>query len=170
MRKLSVVVKAPGPLRVERLSDGRRHLVRSLVLSIGGEDLRIPSGFVTDFSSWPRFLSFVLGFVAIGLALFGAPTYSIVAVVAILLLSLGPRFSRTDVAGVAHDFLFQLGKWGYDGRKVGFVEANRVWYAVARAGQDGASAGFFWAWAGRIGLFLGSWPVWLRYRLSDLGP
>ena len=128
-----VVMLPPGPLQVERMPDGRRCLLRDLALTINGEALTVPAGFVTDYSSWPRCLP-------------------------------GPSFKRIDVAGVAHDFLFKLGTWGYDGRDVGFIEANRVWFLVARAGQEGAAAGWFWAWLGRVGLFLGSWPVWLRYR------
>lgn len=125
---------ASGPLRVERMNDGRRRLLRRLDLLIGDELLSIPRDFITDYSSWPRLLP-------------------------------GPRFSRIDVAGIAHDFLFQLGTWGYEGRPVTFIEANRVWYHVARAGSNPAArAGFLSAWIGRAGLFVGSWPVWLRYR------
>jgi hypothetical protein len=126
-----------GPMRVERQSDGRRRLLRKLVLRIDSRDLEIPRDFVTDFSSWPRLLP-------------------------------GPAFHRIDVAGVAHDFLFKVGKWGYGGERIGFVAANRVWFAVARAGESPrARAGWLTAWAGRVGLLLCSWPVWMKYRRAN---
>jgi len=81
----------------------------------------------------------------------------------------GPAMHRMDVAGVVHDYIFQTHRLGEGGRKVGYVEANRIWFDVARAGQEDASAGCFWGWAGRIGLFVGAWPTWLRYRRLDTG-
>lgn len=135
---MTVKMLPPGPLQTERLPDGRRRLLRDLNLEIGGEPLCVPKGFVTDYSSWPRCLP-------------------------------GPRFSRIDVAGVVHDALFWWGRWGAepDARPVSFVEANRTWHKVARAGQEESRAGWLSAWSGRIGLFLGSWPVWIKYRRQD---
>ena len=130
---MTVKMLPPGPLQTERLPDGRRRLLRPLRLEIGGELAEIPTSFVTDYSSWPRFLP-------------------------------GPSFKRVDVAGVVHDWCFQHATLGEGGREIGYVESNRIWYVVARAGQEDAAAGWFWGWCGRIGLFCGAWGVWLRYR------
>ena len=46
----------PGPLQVERLANGRRKLLRDLCVLIDDELFKVPHGFVTDFSSWPRWL------------------------------------------------------------------------------------------------------------------
>jgi len=132
----TVKMLPPGPIQTERLPDGRRRLIRPLRLSIGGELVLIPEGFVTDFSSWPRWLP-------------------------------GPAMHRMDVAGIVHDYLFQYGRLGLGGRKIGYVESNQAWFAVARGGQEVASAGWFWGWCGRLGLFVGSWPIWLKYRRRD---
>jgi hypothetical protein len=119
------------------MSDGRRRLLRDLNLRIVDEELTVPENFETDYSSWPRLLP-------------------------------GPSFKRIDIAGVVHDALFQWGTWGIAGRPVTYAEANRVWYVVARAGDHpDARASWFWAWAGRIGLLVGSWLVWLKYRRRD---
>jgi len=126
----------PGPLQVERLPDGRRRLLRELKIQVGDDVIKVPANFVTDFSSWPRALP-------------------------------GPDFSKIDVAGVVHDALFRWGRIGEskDSRKVGYVEANRIWYEVARAGShDDAKASWLGAWLGRCGLFVGAWPTWMRYR------
>jgi hypothetical protein len=136
---MDVKLLSPGPLQVERLANGRRMLLRDLNLRIGERKLTIPAGFVTDFSSYPRWLP-------------------------------GPAFHRIDVAGVAHDLLFQTGRWGAakDAPRVNFIEANRVWYWVARAGKKKDSrASWFWAWIGRGGLAAFSWPIWLKYRAAD---
>ena len=94
---MSVEIHPPGRLQTEQLADGRRRLLRDLVLEIDGRSLTIPSGFVTDYSSWPRWLP-------------------------------GPRWSKIDTAGVAHDFLFKTQAWS--GRLVTYREANRIWYTV----------------------------------------
>jgi len=147
---------------------GRRRLVRDLNLEINGRPLKIDEGFVTDYSSWPRIVAFALGLFAIGLVWLGAPAWEITVSLILMMLAIGPRFSRTDVAGTTHDFLFQLGTWGVGGEKVSFIEANRTWQTVAMAGTyASARVGFFWGWAGRIGLFLVSWPVWIKYRMQD---
>lgn len=80
----------------------------------------------------------------------------------------GPRQARIKIAGIVHDTAFQLGTFGAGGREISFIEANRLWYRVARAGSHkGAKAGWVWAWVGRIGLGIGSLPTWLRYRRAD---
>jgi hypothetical protein len=78
----------------------------------------------------------------------------------------GPAFHRIDLAGVCHDHMFATGMWGDE--PVTFFEANRVWFDVARAGSiKSARANWLWAWVGRIGLGLFSYPVWWHYRLRD---
>ena len=130
----SVELLPPGRLQVERMPDGRRRLLRDLNLKILDEKLSIPGNFETDYSSWPRYLP-------------------------------GPSFKRIDIAGVVHDALFRWATWGTGGRPVTYSEANRVWQLVARAGDHRESrASWFWAWAGRIGLFVASWPVWWKYK------
>jgi hypothetical protein len=47
-----VLFDPPGVLRTDRLPDGRRQLVRDLVVSIDGRKLKVPKGFKTDLSSW----------------------------------------------------------------------------------------------------------------------
>ena len=49
------ILEDPGPLQVERLADGRRRLLRALHYKVDGEDdlIKVPKGFVTDFSSDP---------------------------------------------------------------------------------------------------------------------
>lgn len=136
MSDRTVEVLPPGALQVERLPNGRRKLLRPLMVEVDGDIIVVPTGFVTDYSSWPRFLP-------------------------------GPRFSKIDVAGVVHDALFRWGRIGEskDARKVGYVEANRIWYKVARAGShDDAKASWLGAWLGRAGLFCGAWVTWMRYR------
>jgi len=132
---MSVELLPPGALQTERLPDGRRRLIRDLNLVIDGRNLTVPKDFVTDYSSWPRALP-------------------------------GPKFSRVDVAGVAHDALFRWQGWTPSGEPpISYVEANRVWFKVARHGtHHDAKANLFWAWTGRIGLFAASWPVWLKYK------
>lgn len=123
------------PLLVERLDDGRRILKRDLILEIDGKQVKIPNEFITDYSSWPRFLP-------------------------------GPSYDKIDIAGVVHDYCFRYGTLGKGGPKISYVESNRVWYRVARAGGK-ASCSWMWAWVGRIGLFLGGWTTWLSYRAND---
>lgn len=114
-----------GPLRTERLSDGRRRLLRALVVEVDGERIRIPAGAETDFSTIPAF-----GRVLV-------------------------RWSKVDVAGVVHDWLYQTGGTTR-------ARADAVWRLVALAGEHRANA--FQAWTGWAGLRLGGWYVWDRYR------
>ena len=39
------------PLQTERESDGKRRLLRDLVVDVEGNRITVPSGFLTDFSS-----------------------------------------------------------------------------------------------------------------------
>ena len=65
-------------LQTERLSDGRRVLLRDLKVSLPGynRDVCVPKGFITDFSSIPFFFRPFL------------------------------QWSRVDIAGVVHDYLY----------------------------------------------------------------
>ncbi|MCP3980931.1 MAG: DUF1353 domain-containing protein [bacterium] len=113
------------PLAAERLPNGRRKLSRDLELCVSGEKLTIPEGTKTDFSSIPPFARALV------------------------------RWSRVDVAGVVHDFLYQTGgrsRWS----------ADLIWFKVAISGDHRANllqAGIAW-----LGLVLGAWWVWYGYR------
>jgi hypothetical protein len=107
---------------------------------------------------------------------------------------LGPAYHLIDLAGLGHDGLFRDNKMD-NGRRVGFVEANRIWYAIARKGHRyrwylrlrnvwlrtlrligldvevpplpmSTGIGIVTGWAGRIGLLF-SIVTWLRYRAAD---
>lgn len=66
-----------GPLRTERLSDGDRKLLRDLVVGVGPDTYHIPEGFVSDFSSIPTALFWIV------------------------------RWSKVDIAGVVHDYIYE---------------------------------------------------------------
>ena len=66
-----------GPLQTERQSDGRRRLLRDLVVAVDGLEITIPDGTVTDFSTIPWFGRILV------------------------------RWSKVDIAGVVHDWLYQ---------------------------------------------------------------
>ena len=116
-----------SPLIVKRLPDGRRELLYSLVIEIDGVKFTVPSGTVTDYSSIPQPFAWLM------------------------------RWSRVDIAGVVHDYLYQTGLLS---RK----EADHIWRQVARAGQTRANA--VQAWLGYAGLRIGGWVTWNRYRTT----
>ena len=66
-----------GNLQTERMSDGRRRLLRDLVVEVDGLLITVPAGTLTDFSTIPWF----------GRALV--------------------RWSKVDIAGVVHDWIYQ---------------------------------------------------------------
>ena len=72
------------PLLVERQPDGTRVLKRDIVVQVnehrGWEPIRVKKDFVTDYSSIPTLLSWVV------------------------------RWSRVDIAGVVHDCLYRYGQ------------------------------------------------------------
>ena len=107
----------PGPLRVERLCDGRRMLLRPLRYEVDGLTITVPTGFKTDFSSDP-----------------------------ISLLD----WSKVDVAGVVHDFLYQ-NPWIVKSRR----RQDRIWRKIARSGKW--RAGPLSAWVGYLGIRLFGW-------------
>ena len=104
------------PLRTERLSNGRRKLLCALVVEVPAsapgspsKTITVPSGFDTDFSSLPTFLQWIV------------------------------HWSKVDVAGVVHDWLYAEGedrKW-----------ADRIWKVLALSGERRANqvqAGICW--------------------------
>ena len=97
-RSGSCVQDPPGPLRTERCPDGRRKLLRPLRVELDGRRIAVPRGFVTDYSSIPSFGRFVV------------------------------RWSRVDVAGVVHD-------WLYARRRLPRSEADDLWRLAARSGE-----------------------------------
>lgn len=116
------------PLQTERQRDGRRRLLRDLVIEVDGICITIPEGAITDFSSIPA-----LGRVLV-------------------------RWSRVDVAGVVHDWLYHTGempRW----------QADRIWRLVAVAGEHHANS--FQAFVGWWGLRLFGWHAWSAYRRHD---
>jgi len=116
------------PLQTERLANGRRRLLRDLIVEVQGERYTVPAGTETDFSTIPWFgRAFV-------------------------------HWSKVDVAGVVHDWLYQS---GYISRR----RADTVWRLVALAGVHHANQ--FQAWAGWAALRIGGWYAWDQYRRDD---
>ncbi|HUW12298.1 MAG TPA: DUF1353 domain-containing protein [Anaerolineae bacterium] len=79
----------------------------------------------------------------------------------------GPNYQRIDLAGIVHDYAFRYATLGEEGRSLTYLEANRVWFQIARAGTDESRCPWLWAWAGRLGLAVGAWPTWICYRRQD---
>lgn len=117
-----------GPLRTERLANGRRRLLRDLVVQVAGEPITVPAGTETDFSSIPWFGRILV------------------------------RWSRVDVAGVVHDWLYQTGGTSR-------ARADEIWRLVAIAGEHHANA--FQARICWLGLRLGGWYAWDQHRQGD---
>ena len=114
------------PLQTERLASGRRKLLRKLIVCADGVDWVIPEATETDFSTIP----------SIGRALI--------------------KWSRVDVAGVVHDWLYA------DGTKTSRARADRVWRLVAQAGEHRANA--FQAWIGYLALRGYGGIAWAGHR------
>jgi hypothetical protein len=117
-----------GPLWTERLPDGRRELLRDLVVEINGEKIVIPAGTITDYSSIPQVVAWLV------------------------------RWSRVDVAGVVHDYLYQTGSRPR-------AEADAIWRTVARSGECRANR--VQGWLGWAGLRVGGWWAWRKHRKKD---
>lgn len=117
-----------GPLQTERMKDGRRRLLRDLVIRIEGDDFTIPERTLTDYSSIPWYGRFLV------------------------------RWSKVDIAGVVHDWLYQTGKTSR-------LRADKMWRLVAQAGDQRANA--IQAWIGWAALRLGARSVWYCYRRCD---
>lgn len=114
-----------GPLQTERLPDGRRKLLRDFVYEVDGVRDTVPAGFVTDYSSVPWFGRFLM------------------------------RWSKVDVAGVAHD-------WHYYSGKGTRREADRVWRVIAAHGEG--APGPVRARIGHVVLRVGGWYAWRKHR------
>ncbi len=115
------------PLQTERMPDGRRRLLRKLVLKVEGIEYPIEKDYVTDYSSIPWFGRFVV------------------------------RWSKVDIAGVIHDWLYEKGPDSRSG-------ADRIWRIVARSGEHHANclqAGICW-----FALRVGACCAWKRHKNS----
>ena len=115
----------PGALQVEKRADGRRRLLRAIGVNVhrnvGDEDIvPVPAGFVTDYSSLPWGTRWVM------------------------------HWSRVDVAGVVHDYLYRCGEGVPDCTR---ARADRIWRRVARAGDRRAWWHQAWVGWGALGLF-----------------
>ena len=123
---LTRVLKVPGPLRVERLPNGRRKLLRPLTVDVSptanGRVIKtVPKGFCTDYSSLPWGLRWLV------------------------------NWDRVDIAGVVHDHLYRTaGSFTWRSR----WEADLVWVRLARTG--GHRANWLQAALGFAGLYLGA--------------
>ena len=123
----SRVQDTPGSLQVGRTPNGKRTLLRPLCVAVNraGSQLRcvtVCQGFVTDYSSLPLGTRWLV------------------------------NWSRVDVAGVVHDYLYR------NGTQLGFsrAEADRIWRWVASAGR-------------RRALCHQAWIGWLALRLCGFG-
>ena len=113
------------PLRTERQPDGRRRLLRELVVEAENATYTIPGDTITDFSS--------------------IPWYGRILV----------RWSRVDIAGVVHDYLYVT-------QPISRAAADRGWRVVAQAGERHANS--FQAWVGWLALRVGGRRAWNKYR------
>ncbi len=121
------------PLQVERLPNGRRVLMRDLEVHVnehrGWKPITVTKGFDTDYSSIPT------------------------------LLSWGVRWSRVDIAGVVHDWLYRYGQ-------ISRKDADEVWWLVARRGESCANRLQAWlCWLALRGFGVSTWNKYCdRYR------
>lgn len=121
-------VEILSPLETRRRPDGRRELISDLIVKYKGVIYTIPAGFITDYSSYPWFARALV------------------------------RWSKTDIAGVFHDWLY---KTGGVTRKF----ADQAWYDTAIAGQHSANK-----IQGRISWWVlrtTGWKKWNEYRNED---
>ena len=119
------------PLRTERCSNGRRRLLCSLVVEVqngtddgSSEEIAVPAEFVTDFSSIPTMLQWVV------------------------------RWSKVDVAGVVHDWLYAKGEMPRE-------RADKIWRIVALSGEH--CANLVQAYVCWLGLRVWGWRAWNRH-------
>lgn len=124
------VQNPPGPLRTERLSNGNRILIRDLVVKLDdATEIKVPKGFETNFSSIPSWARPFL------------------------------HWSRVDVAGVVHDFLYWCPQ-----ANISKERADDIWRELAGAGDHHANG--FLQWSGRIGLRVWGWRAHRRARIA----
>lgn len=128
----SCVDPAVGPLWTERRPDGRRLLLRPLVINIEGHGkTTVPAGFITDFSSFPWGTRWVT------------------------------RWSKADIAGVVHDWLYAEGS-------IGKEKADQIWEEVALSGVHSVNG--LQAWLGRRGLAWFGGHAWKKHRDKACNP
>jgi hypothetical protein len=110
-----------GRLQTERLENGRRSLLRALVVEVDGVRIEVPPGTDTDFSSIPWIARMLV------------------------------KWSRVDIAGVVHDWLYRTGDlsraradtiW----RLVALAGEHHANWLQAWLGWLGLRAGGWWAW------------------------
>ena len=130
MSKIKLVSKA---LQTERLDNGHRKLLRTLIVKIDNEYITVPQDTKTDFSSIPWFGRILV------------------------------RWSKVDVAGVVHDWLYEEGK--IENESISRAKADEIWRRVALAGEHHAN--FFQAWICWFFLRIAGWLVWNKYRQKD---
>ncbi len=65
------------------------------------------------------------------------------------------RFDKVDIAGVVHDWLYCKGE-------ISRAHADRIWRQVAMAGSNHANP--VQAWLSWLGLRIGGWVSWKKYR------
>ncbi len=119
----------PPTLKTERMEDGRRKLLAALSRSLLTKGVRprsisVPAGFITDFSSIPQAFAWIV------------------------------RWSKVDVAGVIHDFLYS--RKGKMSRR----DADEAWRLIALQGEHRANrvqAGLCW-----LALRLFGWLAWKK--------
>ena len=137
-------------LLVERLPNGKRKVLRDLTITSGNRTITVPAGFVTDYSSIPLpILIIVLTAIA-----------SVLDSGYLLFLTLLciPRFSRVDLAGVVHDWLYESGG-------IERYRADQIWANIAMSGQSRAN--FVQASICFIALRVGGIYPWLAYRTGS---
>lgn len=126
-------------LRVERMDNGKRILLRPLIVDLGQvvpgisdyaklsrkktQVITVPTGFDTDYSSIPRFARSIMG-----------------------------RWDKHDIAGIVHDWLYRVG--------APRDAADTVWRIVATSGDRHVNRlqGFL----GWLGLRVGAGAVYKR--------
>jgi len=123
--RTSSTQRVSGPLRTERMDNGNRQLLRDLIYQIGPDTITVPSRTETDFSTFPWYGRMLV------------------------------RWSKVDVAGVVHDWLYQKGE---PSRRY----ADRIWRLVAVDGHHRANA--FQAWTAWLGIRAVGWIYWRRHR------
>ena len=135
------------PLQTLKWTDGSRVLLKPLVVDVLGYRIRIEADedFKTDFSSIPPFGRWIV------------------------------RWSRVDVAGVVHDWLYQtVGRGSVSTElhkeknlrsSVTRKEADEIWRLIALSGNHRASRiGARVCW---LALRVAAWPVWNAYHRRD---
>lgn len=77
-----------------------------------------------------------------------------------LLWRILPPVGSYGKAAVLHDFMYRAGTWAVDGERCSRAQAD----AVLRAAMVDCNVGWAARWAIYLGVRLGGWLTWLRYR------